>query len=249
MSELGRHIDEYLAMRRAVGFKLQRTGRLLADFAGFVERTGVETVTVDVAVTWARLPANASPAWAAQRLGVVRVFARYLATVDPDAEVPSADLLPARVRRITPYLYSDADITELMAAARTLSNPLKAATFETLIGLLATTGLRGGEAMHLDRHDLDMSQSVLIVRDTKFGKSRLVHLHDSTLQALHDYGVVRTTCARRRRQQACSSPRPGHVCAMRPSSRCSAASSVKPGWIGPRCPLVRAFTICATRSR
>lgn len=142
MSELGRHVEDYLAMRRALGFKLEGAGRMLADFAGYAEQAGVRTVTADVAVAWAGLPRNASPVWAAKRLGVVRVFARYLAAVDPDAEVPSADLLPARARRVTPYLYSDADIAALTAAARMLANPLKAATFETLIGALHSYGAR-----------------------------------------------------------------------------------------------------------
>jgi integrase/recombinase XerD len=198
MSELGRHVEQYLAMRRALGFKLERTGRLLVDFVGYAERAGVATVTIEVAVGWAGLPANAHPVWIAQRLGVVRVFARYLAAIDPEAEVPSADLLPGRAARITPYLYSDADIAALMAAARTFANPLKAATFETLIGLLAVTGLRGGEAMRLDRQDIDWGQRLLIVRDTKFGKSRRVHLHATSLEALSGYGV--------RRDRLCPSP-------------------------------------------
>jgi integrase/recombinase XerD len=142
------------------------------------------------------LPANASPVWVAARLGVVRGLARYLQTVDADAEVPPADLLPARARRPTPYLYSDADIVALMAAARSLAPPLKAATFETLIGLLAVTGLRGGEAMRLDRGDIDWAGGLLIVRDTKFGKSRQVHLHVTTLAALRRYGRLRDRLCR-----------------------------------------------------
>lgn len=198
MSELGRHVEDYLAMRRALGFKLEGEGRMLADFARYAEQAGIRTVTAAVAVAWAGRPSNASPVWAAKRLGVVRVFARYLAAVDPDAEVPSADLLPARARRVTPYLYSDADIAALTAAARMLANPLKAATFETLIGLLVTTGLRGGEAMRLDRHDIDWAGGLLTVRDTKFGKSRQVHLHVTTLEALGSYGA--------RRDRLCPSP-------------------------------------------
>jgi integrase len=198
MSELGRHVEEYLALRRAVGFKLASAGRLLAHFAGFAEQAGVHTVTVDVAVAWAALPANASPVWVAKRLCVVRGFARYLTTVDADAEVPPADLLPARARRTTPYLYSDADVAALMTAARALADPLKSATFETLIGLLATTGLRGGEAMRLDQDDVDWVQGLLTVRNTKFGKSRQVHLHETTLQALQGYCV--------RRDELCPSP-------------------------------------------
>ncbi len=141
MSYLSSHIEDYLAMRRALGFKLEKTGRLLRDFAVFAEAADASTVTTGVAVAWAILPENASPVWPAQRLGMVRGFARYLQAVDPPAEVPPAGVLPARTRRITPYIYSDADIAALMAAARMLRNPLKAATFETLIGLLFVTGL------------------------------------------------------------------------------------------------------------
>ncbi len=191
MGELRQHVEDYLGLRRAVGYKLEGAGRLLADFAAFAERSGVRTVTIDIAVAWARLPSEVSPKWAAKRIGIVRVFTRYLATVDPNAELLPADLLPARSRRVTPYLYSDADIAALMAAARALPNPLKAATFEALIGLLATTGLRGGEAMRLDRDDVDWVESRLSVRDTKFGKSRQIPLHTTTLEALRHYGCLR----------------------------------------------------------
>ena len=116
----------------------------------FAEAAGASTVTTDVAVAWAILPRNASPVRAAQRLGMVRGFARYLQAADPAAQVPPAGLLPARTRRVTPYIYSDTEVAALMTAARMLRNRLKAATFETLIGLLAVTGLRGSEAMALD---------------------------------------------------------------------------------------------------
>jgi hypothetical protein len=132
MSRLSGHAADYLALRRALGFKLEKEGRLLPDFAAFAEAAGAGTVTVDLAVRWAAMPAGASPVWAAQRLSMLRGFARYLQTVEPAAQVPPAGLLPARNRRVTPYIYSDADIAALMAAARTLRNPLKAATFETL---------------------------------------------------------------------------------------------------------------------
>ena len=153
MSRLSGHAADYLELRRALGFKLAKEGRLLPDFAAFAEAAGADTVTVDLAIRWAARPDGTSPVRAAQRLSMVRGFARYLQTVDPDAQVPPAGLLPARTRRVTPYIYSDADIATLMAAARTLRNPLKAATFATLIGLLAVTGMRGSEAMRLDGQD------------------------------------------------------------------------------------------------
>ncbi len=168
MSQLSCHIEDYLAMRRALGFKLGKEGRLLQDFAAFAESAGTSTVTTDLAVAWAILPQNASPVWAAQRLGMVRGFARYLQAVDPAAQIPPAGLLPARTRRVTPHIYSDAEIAALMTAARMLRNRLKAATFETLIGLLAVTGLRGSEAMALDGGDLDATAGLLTVRATKF---------------------------------------------------------------------------------
>jgi integrase/recombinase XerD len=198
VSALGLHAEEYLAIRRSMGFKLERAGRLLNDFVAFTDRAGVSTVTVDGALTWARQSVDASPVWAAQRLSVVRGFARYLCALDPQAQVIPRDLLPTQPARRTPYLYSDSEIAALIAAARSLPHPLKAATFATLIGLLAVTGLRSGEAMHLDRSDLDTAQGLLTVRNTKFGKSRLVALHHTTMEALQAYGGLR--------DQLCPSP-------------------------------------------
>jgi integrase/recombinase XerD len=191
VSQLSGHAAGYLELRRALGFKLAKEGRLLPDFAAFAEAAGAGTVTVDLAVRWAARPDGASPVWAAQRLSMVRGFARYLQTVDPAAQVPPADLLPARTRRATPYIYSGAEVAALMTAARTLRNPLKAATFETLIGLLAVTGMRGSEAMRLDDQDLDAGAGLLTIRATKFRKSRQLPLHQTTLRALGGYQALR----------------------------------------------------------
>jgi integrase/recombinase XerD len=191
MSRLLRHVEDYLALRRGLGFKLAKEGRLLPGFAAFAETRGAGTVTVDLALGWALLPAGVSPVWAAQRLSMIRGFARYLQTVDPAAQLPPADLLPGRIRRVTPYIYSDADIDALMTAARQLRNPLKAATLETLIGLLAVSGLRGSEAMRLDRGDVDTASGVLTVGVTKFRKSRQLPLHQTTLRALASYQALR----------------------------------------------------------
>jgi integrase/recombinase XerD len=191
MSQLTIHVEDYLALRRALGFKLEKTGRLLRDFAAFAEAAGARTATAELAVRWALLPGNASPVWAAQRLSMVRGLARYLQAVDPAAEIPPVGLLPARIRRVTPYIYSDADVAALMTAARGLGNPLKAATFQTLIGLLAVTGLRGSEAMRLDDNDIGTGTRLLTVRATKFRKSRQLPLHASTLAALASYRAVR----------------------------------------------------------
>ena len=191
MSQLSCHVSDYLAMRRALGFKLAKEDRLLREFAAFAESAGASTVTAGLAVAWAVLPRHATPVWAAQRLSMVRGFARYLQAVDPAAQVPPAGLLPARTRRVTPYIYSDAEVAALMAAARMLRNPLKAATFQTLIGLLAVTGMRGSEAMALDRGDLDATAGLLTVRATKFRKSRQLPLQVTTVRALAGYQAVR----------------------------------------------------------
>lgn len=188
MSTLRQSLTEYLAMRRALGFKLERAGLLLGQFVSYVEATEVESITTEVALAWAKLPPNGAPGWWAARLNVVRTFARYLASLDPNTEVPPEGLLPAaRGRRATPYLYSEADIAGLMVTARTLGSPLRAATYETLFGLLSVTGLRVGEAIRLDQSDLCWDQGLLTVRYSKFNKSREVPLHASTLMALRAY--------------------------------------------------------------
>ena len=130
---------------------------------------------------------------------MVRAFARHLHAIDATHQVPPPGLLPAKTRRVTPYLYSDADIAALMAAASRLRSPLRAATLQTLVGLLAVTGLRIGEALRLDRGDIDVALGVVRVRETKFGKSREVALHPSTVEALVAYG--------HRRDQLCPRPR------------------------------------------
>jgi integrase/recombinase XerD len=184
MSDLRHALDDYLAIRRALGFKLDRAGRLLADFVAHLEASGSDSITIDAAIAWATLPPNGASNWWAQRLSVVRSFARHLHAIDPVHQVPPTDVLPGRCHRATPYLYSEADIAALMAAAQTLRSPLRAATFETLVGLLTVSGLRIGEALRLDRSDVDLHEGVLVVRRSKFGKSREVPLHATTVEAL-----------------------------------------------------------------
>lgn len=191
MSDLRRALDDYLALRRSLGFKLISQGYLLESFVRYAEQAGASRITVDLAVGWARLPSGRDPVWWARRLGVVRVFAKHLAAIDPTTEVPPADLLPHRSRRAVPYLYSADDIAALMAAARGIRYPLKAATYETLVGLLAVTGLRVGEAIALDRKDVDWKNELLTVIHSKFGKSREVPLHASTTAALRSYARLR----------------------------------------------------------
>lgn len=120
-----------------------------------------------------------------------RGFARHLATIDPASEVPSKDLLPGHRPRIAPYIYADAEITALIDASRGLRPPLRAARHETLIGLLAVTGMRPGEALALDRQDVDLRHGAVHVRAGKQKKQREVPLHDTTISALRDYARQR----------------------------------------------------------
>jgi len=191
MSMLSEKVEEYLALRRTLGFKLDRTGRLLPDFVAHLERHGSSVITTELALAWAKQPPDGHPSWWGTRLSVVRVFARHLQAIDTRTEVPSRELLPVRSRRATPYLYSEQDVAQLMSAAHTYRSPLKAHTYATLIGLLFVTGMRIGETIRLDRRDVDFTDGVVLVRNTKFGKSREVPLHDKTLEALRAYAGLR----------------------------------------------------------
>jgi len=186
MSPLRQALADYLAVRRSLGYKLARAEKLLAQFITYLEDAGASTVTAADALAWATLPAG-TPWWHAQRLSMVRAFAAHLRTTDPAAEIPPAGLIPARRPRATPYLYSPGEVTALIAAAVGLRSPLRAATYQTLIGLLAVTGMRVGEAIRLDRADFDAGAGVLTIRSSKFGKSRLAPLHPTATAALSGY--------------------------------------------------------------
>lgn len=186
MSPLAVRLDEYLAMRRALGYGLRRQEKLLHQYLAFLAERGETQVTIANALEWAKLPAGGE-AWWSYRLAGVRAFARYLVSVGDQAEVPANDLLPDRPHRAVPYLYSEQQIIALMGAAETLSTPHRTATIRTLIGLLAVTGMRVGEAIALDRDDLDEQHGVLTVRHGKLAKSRELPLHESTVAALSGY--------------------------------------------------------------
>lgn len=191
MSPLHSQLADYLTVRRALGYKLARAEKLLSQFLAYLEECGSETVTVAAAVAWARLPGG-SPYWWAFRLSAVRGFASYLHALDAAHEVPAADLLPHRSPRAIPYLYSETEIVALMAATAGLRGQLRQATYRTLLGLLSVTGMRVGEAIRLDRTDVDLGQGgVLTVRLSKFGKTRELPLHGSTVDALRAYSRLR----------------------------------------------------------
>jgi integrase/recombinase XerD len=191
MSTLGPRVCEYLTIRRALGYKLSQHERLLDDFSHWFDDSGASVVTSELALTWALSRPTSSPVRQRQRLSVVRGFTEYLSTIDPRTEVPARDLLPARYYRTAPYIYSTAEIAALMTAAQSLAPELKAATYQTLIGLLACTGMRYGEAAGLDRDDVSLAEASLLVRAGKNGRSRHVPVLPSTVAALSAYAAKR----------------------------------------------------------
>ncbi|MGI9099698.1 MAG: tyrosine-type recombinase/integrase [Solirubrobacteraceae bacterium] len=186
MSALRQALEDYLTMRRTLGYKLERSELLLGQFIASLEADGASTITIDNALAWATSPTG-SRAWWTMRLSAVRGFAAYLHTLDERCEVPPTDLLARQCGRRVPYLYSDAQLGALLAATATIGSPLRAATYRTLIGLLAVTGMRIGEAIGADRDDLDFDRGLLLVRHGKFGKTRQLPLHVTTLAALSAY--------------------------------------------------------------
>lgn len=188
-------LADYLALRRALGYRLARPEKLLGQFLDHLERAGESRITMQTALDWARLPNNGGSNWWAYRLSAVRGFATYLHVLNSAHEVPAAELLPHRPRRASPYLYSDADIAALIAATASLRTPLRRATFAALIGLLAVTGMRVGEAIALDRGDVNLAAGRLVVRHGKFGKARELALHPTTVDALRRYQRLRDRSA------------------------------------------------------
>jgi len=201
MSTLGQAVQEYLSMRRDLGFKLQEAGRGLCDFVTFMQQRRASYITQALALSWAQQPSNVQPTHWAQRLSFVRGFARYRSATDPRTQIPPPDLLPFRAKRARPYLYSDEEIESLLRAALKLPchyerGELRPWVYYCLFGLLSVSGLRLGEARNLELRDVDLKAAVLTIRSAKFGKSRLVPLHASTCKVLADY------IARRKRHWA-----------------------------------------------
>jgi integrase len=197
MNALDEILRDYLALRRALGFKFERAQHLLPDFVAFVQQSDSHVITTPLALVWATRSKRASGRWWTVRLSLVRGFARFAHTRDPRTEIPAPDLLPSVKQRARPHIYSDEQVQALLAATARIENPFRAHTYRTLIGLLASTGIRVGEAIALDRNDLDLDQAVLTIRDGKFGKAREVPLHATTVDALEGYARSRTRRFRR----------------------------------------------------
>lgn len=197
-------LAEYVKLRRALGSPFRWPGSALRRFVDFLDREGSLFVTTDLAVRWAMEPAGVQRATRAARLSMVRRFAAWLSVFDPRTQVPPPGLLKAYHRRNKPYIYTEREIESLMAEASQLPSRkgLRAQTYVTLIGLLAATGLRPGEALALDVRDVDIAKGILSIRETKFGKSRFVPLHETTRVALAHYAQRRDEAIRRRRTDA-----------------------------------------------
>jgi len=182
-------VEDYLTMRRSLGFKLRDMGYCLQYFASFMEQEGASIITAELALRWAQQPRGVLPAHWATRLSFVRTFARYWSATDPRTEIPPSGLLPYRPKRATPYIYSDEEIQQILRTASNLSpsTGLRPCTYYTLFGLMAVTGMRISEVIHLCRDDVDFEQGLLTVRLTKFSKFRLIPLHPSTVEKLKIY--------------------------------------------------------------
>jgi integrase/recombinase XerD len=192
MTTLCEAVQEYLTMRRALGFKLRKEGQALLDFVTFMEKRRASYITQTLALAWAQQPQNVQSAHWAQRLSYVRVFARHRSATDPRTQIPPPGLLPFQPKRARPYLYSDEEIENLLRAALKMScrferGALRPWVYYCLFGLLSVSGLRLGEARNLELQDVDLENGVLTIRGAKFGKTRLVPLHTSTCQVLRNY--------------------------------------------------------------
>ena len=191
MKALYEHASQYLTMRRNLGFKLRGHDRLLHSFIEYLEAQGFDTISAEAALVWATLSPKIKRIRWAQRLCAVRGFAQYLHCMDPSVEVPSTDLLTVSICRQNPYLFSKADIGLLLEAALKLKPPLRAATYKTLFGLLAVTGMRVGEALSLNREHVNLATGTVQITDTKFRKNRQIPLHSTSISALQHYAKVR----------------------------------------------------------
>jgi integrase len=187
MTGLRGQVRDYLALRRAMGFKMEKHGLLLDSLARHLEAAGLATVTVQAAAEWAMLPQDAHPNRWKQRLDAARGFARYLAASDPAAEIPPMGMLAARPNRHQPYIFTGQEIAVLLKEAGQHRWHLPAVTYPALFGLIAATGCRLGEAVRLDDADVGLDEAMITIRDSKYGKSRRIPVDATVTAALRDY--------------------------------------------------------------
>jgi integrase len=195
MTALEQAMTDYLQLRRSLGHELADAGRLLPSFVSYLAAQGASTVTIEAALAWSQQTASGTvTSVGARRMTAVRGFARYLAGIDEQTQVPPLGLVPHQQRRRRAFIYLTADIDAVLSQIGcSMLSPLRVATYQTLIGLLTVSGMRIGEAIKLDRSDVNWDDGVLLIRESKFGKSRLVPLHPSTVKALAAHAELRDT--------------------------------------------------------
>lgn len=184
MKTLRKSLEDYLALRRGLGAKLHAEGVRLTKFVSFMEERKSPYITTRLALDWAQ---QTSARYPIKRLTMVRGFAKYLAGFDKRTEVPPRDCLSRKFARSRPYIYSDEEIQHLLRAAWRYRRDKPRGTYYCLLGLLTVSGLRIGEAIRLQIQDVDLNNGILTIRDTKFGKSRLVPIHPTTVKELRAY--------------------------------------------------------------
>lgn len=189
MSAWAERAEEYLRLRRALGHELAEAVRLLPRFVAHLDACGATSITIEAALAWAVQPdVGADSKVRARRMTVARGFAHHMAGIDPDTQIPPPGLVPYRQRWRPPFIFTDSDIQALMSqAAQSIPTPARAATYQTVIGLLAATGMRIGEALRLERCDLDWDERVITIRASKFAKSRELPVSCSVIEALAAY--------------------------------------------------------------
>ena len=192
MSHLGDELVDYVARRRRLGFVVRHDADTLRSFVRFCDAARIDTVTTACVVAWANAPVGVQGAWIADRFRVVRQFAQHLRVVDEAHEVPPAGLIVGHYKRIAPYLYSDNEIAGLISIAGTLSGRIRPVAYQTLLGLLAATGMRISEALALNDDNVDLVTGLITIRNSKFNKSRRLPIHPTVVEALGGYVTSRT---------------------------------------------------------
>ena len=189
MKSLQQILNEYINLRRALGFKLCQTEILLRNFLSFLKQQEQEFITIDMALDWATKPQNVQYAHWAKRLSVVRLFTEYCSAIDSRIEIPPKNLLPYQYNRKKPYIYSDQEVVNLIESAKKLNSSvgLRPYTYSVLFGLLSVTGMRVKEVTEVNNEDIDLKEGIIIIQETKFRKSRIVRIHDSTGKILKQY--------------------------------------------------------------
>jgi len=193
MKNLYKAVQDYLCMRRQLGFKLNTTEIVLKGFAAYAEQKKASYITSDLALEFAMKNRQSSRVRWAVKLGIIRRFALHLRMIDPRTQVPTPDLLPYTYQRRPPYIYSSSDIIKLLDSCENLptNNPLRAQTYYTLFGLISVTGMRIGEALALDCESVDLALGIITIRESKFRKSRKIPIHASTIKSLARYSKKR----------------------------------------------------------